>query len=135
MNDLVGDNIVAVRDLCDRVEELREQQEESEDYEGVLGAAQGLDEDEKEELAMLEGVLAEMRGYGDAGCRWEGNYYPGQLIARDYFVEYAKLWAYDNGFKGEVWPATCINWDEAAAELEEGFSSVDFDGTEYLYLY
>lgn len=133
MNDLVGDNIVDVRDLCDRVEELREQLEESEDYEDVPGAMQGLGLDEEEELAMLEKLLAEMRGYGDRNTRWEGNYYPSQLICRDYFVEYAKLQAYDTGFEGAVWPTTCINWDEAAAELEEGFSSVDFDGTEYLY--
>lgn len=58
-----------------------------------------------------------------------------QLIADSYFEEYARELAEDIGaISGdERWPATCIDWEKAAGELQYDYSSVEFDGETYWY--
>lgn len=58
-----------------------------------------------------------------------------QLIADSYFETYAREFAEDIGaISGdERWPATCIDWEKAASELQYDYSSVDFDGETYWY--
>lgn len=55
------------------------------------------------------------------------------LIADSYFEQYAREFAEDIGVISgdERWPATCIDWEKAASELQMDYSSVDFDGETY----
>lgn len=57
------------------------------------------------------------------------------LINDDHFTEYAKQLADDIGAVNSEahWPSNCIDWEQAARELQVDYSSVEFDGTTYHY--
>lgn len=92
------------------------------------------DEDDKAELALLESLLDDLKGYG-GDHQWEGDWYPQTLIRRSHFRAYAEELANDIGAVNSEagWPANCIDWDKAAQQLEIDYSEVDYDGVEYLY--
>lgn len=92
------------------------------------------DENDGDELEKLQGLLDETRGYG-GDVQFEGDWYPGQLIAESDFEDYARELAEDIGAIPDdaSWPCTCIDWEKAARELQVDYSSVTYDGTEYLY--
>lgn len=153
-----SEDVLQVSDLTDRVDELRSDlrldelkdlQEEIDDLEeddpdapaerdrltaemAEIVAEQ--DEDDKAELALIEKLLEEMKGYG-GNHQWEGDWYPDALIRRTYWVEYAEQLANDIGAVNSDagWPNNCIDWDKAAEQLEIDYSTVDYDGIEYLY--
>jgi len=85
------------------------------------------DEDEADELAALRSLAEEASGYvGD----WE---YGEALIRDSYFEQYAQQLAEDLDLipQDATWPATCIDWGEAARELQMDYTSVDFGGVTY----
>jgi antirestriction protein len=55
------------------------------------------------------------------------------LIRDSYFEDYAQELADDLGLlqKGSTWPYTCIDWEQAARELQMDYSMVTFDGVDY----
>ena len=55
------------------------------------------------------------------------------FIADSYFKKYAMQFAEDIGAMPDTaqWPATCIDWDEAAKELKADYSSIEVDGETY----
>lgn len=114
------------RDIIARIEYLqgvRDDAEADETRETV-----GLDADEEEELAALEALASECEGY-------VSDWQHGEVLIRDtHFREYAEQWAEDCGLieRGASWPNNCIDWDEAAEELKQDYTSVDFAGREYL---
>lgn len=57
------------------------------------------------------------------------------LIRDGYFEDYARQTAEDLGLISSEtqWPATCIDWDAAATELRQDYTSVEFDGEDYYY--
>lgn len=61
--------------------------------------------------------------------------YGAQLIHETYFTDYARQFAEDIGaLEGcDRWPATCIDWEQAARELKMDFSSIEFAGNTYYY--
>ncbi len=73
-------------------------------------------------LAMAE----EAEGY----CEWKDG---ATLIRDSYFKEYAQELAEDTGAinKDARWPTNCIDWEEAASELKQDYTEVDFDGVPY----
>lgn len=83
--------------------------------------------DEAEELRTLKALADQCEGYGD----WEGG---GALIARSHFQTYAQERAADIGAvdPNAPWPLNCIDWEQAAKELEANYMTVDFDGEEFL---
>lgn len=87
-----------------------------------------------EELATLESLLDDLRGNG-GDEQWEGDWYPVTLIRDSYFEDYAQQLAEDIGAINDdaQWPATCIDWEKAASELQMDYSTVDYDGVEYWY--
>jgi antirestriction protein len=95
---------------------------------------QQFDEDDGDELEKLTQLLDETRGYG-GDHQFEGDWFPGQLIAESDFEDYARELAEDIGAIPDdaQWPCTCIDWEKAARELQVDYSSVTYDGTEYLY--
>lgn len=141
MNDLdLSDNVIDVRNIIERVEELESNRDEN-----VSGAPDGTETPDPEgwpvafpedaaELKLLTQLLAELAGYG-GDEQWRGNWYPLTLIRDTYFTEYAQELAEDCGMvkEGATWPKNCIDWDEAARQLKQDYSTVDVDGTEYFY--
>jgi hypothetical protein len=128
MDELSTSEIIDLRDVTDRVEELRAAREEASETE------QTLPEDDAAELAALASLLDELRGCG-GDHQWEGDWYPGVMIARSYFKTYAQELAEDIGaINSEArWPAYCIDWDRAADDLEQDYSEVTFAGSVWLY--
>lgn len=85
------------------------------------------DEDEQTELAALLALQEEAEGYSPD---WK---YGAVLIRDSYFKEYAQELADDIGAvdRNATWPANCIDWDEAARQLQQDYTSVEFDSVTY----
>lgn len=79
------------------------------------------------ELASLERLAREAADYSDD---WE---FGSTLIRDSYFVEYAQELAEELVPDGTdmSWPYRCIDWQQAARELQQDYTSVDFDGITY----
>jgi hypothetical protein len=58
-----------------------------------------------------------------------------QLIRDTYFEDYAQELAEDIGAinRNSTWPNNCIDWEEAASQLQQDYSSVQFDGVDYWF--
>ena len=111
-----GADVIDSRDIIARIEELEELEEH-------------LASEDKLELATLRIFAKEASQYAEDWIYGEA------LIHRRYFVEYARQLAEDIGAiepnAGE-WPRRHIDWQAAADELEEDYTSVTLDGEEYL---
>lgn len=125
--DLSAD-IIDVRDLIARVEELETLVNEH----NLSGGGSADSSDDKEELAELLDILADLQGMG-GDEQWRGNWYPITLIRESYFRTYAEELADDCGLipRDAAWPLTCIDWEQAARELRYDYSGVDVDGVTY----
>lgn len=146
----IGDDVIDLRDIIERVEELRTVRE---DFLAELAAtAHGKEEElgswldsqwreseeteeEAEELRALEAFLSDMAGNG-GDEEWEGHWYPVTLIRESYFETYAEELAEDIGAinRDLSWPYTCIDWEKAARELAWDYSSAECQGITYMYL-
>jgi|CXWL01.1.fsa_nt_gi hypothetical protein len=104
------------RNLEKRITELEEMSEEG---------GTGRDEDEEAELKDLLDAREEI-------SEWDSGE---TLIADSYFEEYAQDLAEDLGFisSNVQWPATCIDWKEAAEQLQQDYSSLEIEGVTYWY--
>ncbi len=117
-----GQNNIDVREVIDRVEELRTERED-----------ETIDAEDAEELAELESLLEDLAGNG-GDHQWEGTWYPITLISEGSFEDYARDLAEDiGGVKETSWPNSCIDWEQAAAELQQDYTSVEFAGETYYY--
>lgn len=81
------------------------------------------DEFNQEELKALQSL--ESAGIPE----WE---YGTTLVRDSYFTEHAVNEA-DSifGIDFNQWPYTCIDWEQAATELQQDYTQVDFDGVTY----
>ena len=80
-----------------------------------------------DELRILKALADEASGYA-------ADWPHGETLIRDsYFKDYAMELADDIGAidNNASWPLTCIDWDQAARELQMDYSAVDFDGVTY----
>ena len=107
------DNIIDSRDVIERIAELTNADE--------------LTDDERTELDTLTELSADA---SDNSPDWE---YGAALIRDNYFEEYAKGLAEDIGAidHNATWPMTCIDWQQAARELQGDYTAVDFGGVTY----
>ena len=122
MND---QDIIDSRDIIDRIEELKELIE----GEGCEDACT----EYKLELAMLEDLAKQ--GESESSDWVHGE----TLIRRSYFVDYTEELINDcyempKQMHSGDWPFRhiTIDYEAAAKELEQDYSSIDFDGVEYL---
>lgn len=131
--DLSAD-VIDVRDIIARVLELRDERDEYNEKMGSPDAWDGVPDGEPEELAMLEGILSELAGYG-GDEEFDGDWYPITLIAESYFQEYAQNLAEDCGMvdTSASWPMNCIDWEQAARELQMDYSNILIHGSTYWY--
>lgn len=139
MNRFVPSNthdVLDAADLLRRLEELRDERsalqgEIDEAHEedppntsdAVVERAQEAladwDMDNGDELNALEAIENEISD-GDT------------LIRESHFEAYAREQASEaKGLDLHVWPLTCIDWKQAAEELQTDYHSVEFDGVTY----
>ncbi len=126
------DDIIDSRDVIARIEEL-EAELEGGYIDGETSVYMVDDDgdfidmdDEHEELKALKTLAEEAENV----CSWED----GETLIRDtHFKDYAEQYADDSGAidSTHYWPLDCIDWDKAADDLQQDFSSVDFDGVTY----
>jgi hypothetical protein len=131
--DLLGD-VFDVRDVIARLEYLETEYPSAEAEAEQEDDASGDAEQIVEELTAIRAFLDEVRGYG-GDHQWRGDWYPAGFIADSYFTTYAQQFAEDIGAiqNDAIWPATCVDWDAAAGELQTDYSSVEINGDTYWY--
>lgn len=107
------DDQIDSRDVIARIEELQEQDDR--------------DADDEAELTTLTALADEASQYASD---WK---YGEQLIRDSYFEEFAQELAEDCGDLKDAakWPYTCIDWEQAARELQMDYTIVEFDGVTY----
>jgi len=119
-DDMRTADTIDTRDIIDRIAELEGQDSEDD--------GSGLDTDEREELGALTAFVAEYDGcFGD-------SFRDGvTLIADSYFEDYARDLAEDIGAldRKAGWPMDYIDWERAAAALQQDYTSIEIDGTTY----
>ena len=115
-------DVLDSRDIEERIETLEALREAAAD-----GSMDPMEETEIEELAALHALRDEAAGYSED---WK---YGSTLIRDSYFKTYAQELADDIGVidSSAAWPLTCIDWEQAARELQHDYTSVDFDGVTY----
>lgn len=133
-------DMIDSRDVIARIEELEGEREaladtitdDAEDLtaEELADARRELAEWDEENTAELGALLALASEGEDYAADWNH----GETLIRDsYFETYAQELAEDIGAtdRDAKWPQTCIDWEQAARELQMDYSSVDFDGVTY----
>jgi hypothetical protein len=91
----------------------------------VAAALIDFGEDEESELAELETLENEISEFRHGET----------LIHEDDFEGYARELAEDlhgKAVREATWPFTCIDWSEAADELQQDYSAVEYQGQTYL---
>jgi hypothetical protein len=66
---------------------------------------------------------------------WHANNHEPTLIAEDDFAEYAEELATDLGYISDDtnrWPFNHIDWEAAADELRQDYTTITYDGDDYL---
>ena len=111
-----NDDVIDSRDVIAAIEELESELEDS-----------GEDFDEADLLAELKELASEAEDYASD---WR---YGETLIRESYFVEYAQELAEDIGAvnSDQSWPNSCIDWDQAARDLQMDYTAVEFGDTTY----
>jgi hypothetical protein len=146
MSDVLSGDIIDIRDVIKRFEELESEREEitdrlededttAEEKAAITEELETWDsEEDGEELKTLRGVLDDLKGYG-GDEQWRGDWYPLSLIADSHFEDYAQELAEELGcVKADAqWPNNCIDWERAARELQGDYSSVTVEGSDYWY--
>lgn len=112
------ENIFDSRDVIKRIEELKS------DVDNALLDGEVPDEEVAEELRVLEEFAKEAEGYTS---EWEDG---ATFIDDSYFEDYARELADDIGAipSDASWPLTHIDWEAAADELKQDYTTVELEG-------
>lgn len=113
--------IIDSRNIIERIADLEAERESSETPLAFDREPEGA------ELTALK-ALAEQ----GEGCCLDWEY--GETLIRDsYFEEYARELADDIGAiqPNMSWPYTCIDWKQAAKDLKEDYTALEYDGVTY----
>ena len=127
------DNIIDSRDVIARIEELESEREDLLDghlFDDLAPKDQADFLEWEEENGHELDTLRKLADEGESASDWSH----GETLIRDsYFQDYAQELAEDCGMipAGLAWPCTCIDWEQAARELQMDYSSVEFDGIVY----
>jgi uncharacterized protein (UPF0335 family) len=140
-------DILDVRDIIERVEELEGARNDLRDQFDCMPESKGVDFDrwvcnqvgfsreDQEELNALTKIINDLKGNG-GDEQWRGNWYPVTLIRESHFQNYAQELADDIGAvvdSSAKWPLYCIDWEYAARELRMDYTSTAIDGVTYWY--
>ena len=152
-----SDDIIDIRDMIERFEELRDERadletaftdaqkafEETDEEDGdaraeaqvAIDDAESalLEWDGQEEHDNLKSLLEDLAGSG-GDEKWEGSWYPITLVADSHFEDFARDEAEQLGLiKDQSWPCNCIDWERAARELQMDYSAVEWGGNTFWY--
>ena len=138
------DDMIDSRDIIERIEELENSFPDTCEHcgEGLSclddfiefkfelkcpDCEQQLDFDDFDELKVLKELAKEGEDYSSD---WK---YGETLIRDTYFKDYAMEIAEDIGAinSDSSWPNNCIDWDQAARELQYDYTIIDYDGIDY----
>ena len=130
------DDIIDSRDVIARIEELESDLEAERER---LSIAIALPDHEdtiqghRDQIEDLKNELAPLRALAEQGEDVEDWQHGATLIRDSYFEEYAEQLAEELDLipADATWPATCIDWEAAADELQTEYTSVEFDGVTY----
>lgn len=125
-----SDDLIDVRDVIARVEELRTQRDEINPEDDLPYSLNTYD---RAELMALESLLDDLKGNG-GDEQWEGDWYPVSLIRDSYFVDAMQELVTDTGDLPRDIPSyLAIDWEKTAENLQVDYSSVEFEGVTYWY--
>ncbi|CAM3285814.1 hypothetical protein FLLO111716_01050 [Flavobacterium longum] len=147
--NLMDNDIVDIRDIIEQFEETETDfvnrfNEQHEPNDAIAESDNDLfkawlseisnDDEEAADFELILSLLENLKGYG-GDEQWRGDWYPITLIRDDYFEDYAQQLAEDIGAvdRNAAWPNNCIDWKQAAKELEMDYSTIDFKKASYLY--
>lgn len=124
-----SDDVIDVRGVIARFEELETELDDAHEDDETNEAL-----DLRAEFNTLKELLSELEGNG-GDEEWRGSWYPLLLVRDSHFEDFARQEAKDlDLIKSDArWPYTCINWEEAADELKQDYTTVEFDGVTYWY--
>jgi len=123
------DNIIDLRDVIARVEELRDERDASDIPANEYGGPNDTWSDEREELSQLESFLDECKGNG-GDEQWNGDWYPVTAIHDDYFESAMDELLEDIGDLPKNLPCyLTITVDYDALKMD--YTSVEFYGETY----
>ena len=126
-NTLSSEDIIDVRDIIERVEELEEERE------GLDKTDPDRDADLAAEHCQLAHILEELKGYG-GDEQWRGDWYPVTLIRESHFTDYTQEMLEDCGTIPRDLPHWVhIDWEATAREVKFDYSEVEIDGVTYFY--
>jgi hypothetical protein len=125
--DLAAD-IVGVRDIIDRVEEIEDAAGDTADPEWKAA-----NPDDAEELAKLWDILNNLAGYG-GDEQFRGDWYPGTLIRDSYFEDYCRDMLEDCGYIPRDLPEWIeLDYEATALNMRVDYASIDIDDVTYWY--
>lgn len=129
-----GADVIDSRDVIERIQELKDSRPlelpnkpSAEDWSKLsTDELEAYSEEDEEELEKLIALESEAQGYSD----WTHGE---ALIADSFFEDHTRELAEDIGALEhcDKWPATCIDWEKAASELKQDYSSVEYGETTY----
>ncbi len=139
------DDVIDGRDIVARIDELEELEDAVNDAQDELDSANAEDGDDPEKLKEAlasaqqdfdEELQKELKILREIVDEAGSELRHGEALIRDsYFERHARELAEDVGDmsskQASRWPFTCIDWEKAADELKQDYTSVDFDGVTY----
>lgn len=137
------DDVLDVRDLIERYEELESDRDSFFDDRDFPDSERGNKEnpiwDEWEnsdgatELEQLRDILDELKGNG-GDEQWQGDWYPITLINSDYFTEYIEEELKDCGYLPKDMPGWIeIDMEKTANNHKVDYTSIDIENKTYYY--
>lgn len=145
-DDILGDQF-DIRDVIARFEELETELQDAhkgesdppalpfdEWAENTAADENATMQDAAIEFHAIQSFLSDVKGYG-GDEQWRGDWYPIGFIADSYFEQYAEELAEGIGAinREAQWPSNFINWEAAAEALQDDYSSVTINGSDYWY--
>lgn len=121
IDTLNSEDIIDVRDIIERVEEL-----ESESELDITTI------EREAELANLQAILEELKGYG-GDEQWRGDWYPVTLIRESHFTDYCEELVCDCYDLKGLPTFVHIDWEATAREMRVDYFEIDIDGVTYFY--
>ena len=118
-------DLIDSRDVISRIDELTE--------ELAAYPSDANDEMDQDGEAMRE-ELDQLKNLAEEASNYASDWGHGETLIRDsYFKEYAMDLADDIGAVSADahWPNSCIDWDQAARELQVDYTAIDFGGVAY----
>ena len=128
--DFANENTFDSREMQERIDELQTTADEYEAEKGCLEEGQEpdvMDEAEAEELKTLLEFKDDV-----SGSEWDDGV---TFIRESYFEDYARELAEDIGAinADATWPCNCIDWEQAAEELQMDYSEGELEGITFYY--